>query len=170
MQTQALFEGFEPPAKVVEPVEGPFAAVAIEQSIDKTLDYSIPKGLIGSVKEGQRVRVPLGKNNRPASGYVVGISNTSSYPFIKKLIRIEDERVLIPPTLMELSRWIARYYCAPLGSVLESVLPSAVRKQIGMGYQQIVRPAMERVPLQLMFEKTKATKRRAILGRRGSHP
>jgi primosomal protein N' (replication factor Y) (superfamily II helicase) len=165
MQTQTLFQGFEPPPKVVEPVEGPFAAVAIEQSIDKTLDYSIPKALVGSVKEGQRVKVPLGRNNRPASGYVVGISQTSSYPFIKKLIRIEDERVLIPPPLMELARWIARYYCAPLGSVLESVLPSAVRKQIGMGYQQIVRSAMDRVTLQLMFEKTKATKRRSILGR-----
>jgi primosomal protein N' (replication factor Y) len=165
MQTQALFEGFERPAKVEEPVEGPFAAVAIEQAIDKTLDYAIPKALVGSVLVGQRVRVPLGKNNRPSSGYVVGISGTSNYPRIKKLIQIEDERVLIPPGLMELSRWIARYYCAPLGSVLESVLPSAVRKQIGVGYQQMVRAAMERVALRAMFEKTKAPKRRAILGR-----
>jgi primosomal protein N' (replication factor Y) len=60
---------------------------------------------------------------------------------------------------------MSRYYCAPLGSVFDSILPSAVRKQIGVGYQQIVRTNQDRLPLQLLFEKTKAPKRRAILGR-----
>ena len=166
MQTQALFEEepLDPPAPPEAP-QGPFASVALEQSIDRTLDYAIPPKLLSLVQVGQRVRVPLGKNNRPTPGYVVAIQPTTSYPKIKPLIAIEDQRVLIPPTLMELARWMSRYYCAPLGNVIESILPSAVRKKIGVGYQQIVRPAVERVPLQLLFEKTKAPKRRAILGR-----
>ncbi|HSU68271.1 MAG TPA: DEAD/DEAH box helicase, partial [Tepidisphaeraceae bacterium] len=161
--TPTLFGQIDEPA---EPIPaGPFAAVALEQSIDRMLHYAIPPRLADSVLPGQRVRVPLGKNNRPTTGYVIAVHPTTTYPKVKSLIEIEDPRVLIPPPLMELSRWMSRYYCAPLGSVLESVLPAAVRKRIGVGYQQIVRPVPERTELQALFEKTKAPKRRAILGR-----
>jgi primosomal protein N' (replication factor Y) len=166
MQTQALFDEMDEqgePATEMPP--GPFASVALEQSIDRSLDYAIPASMASSIQVGQRVRVPLGRNNRPSCGYVIGISATANFPKIKKLLRIEDERVLVPPRLMELAQWMSRYYCAPLGNVLESVLPSAVRKQIGVGYQQIVRSVQERVGLQLLFERTKAPKRRAIIGR-----
>ena len=145
--------------------EGPFAGVALEQSIDRMLDYAIPPKLADAIQVGQRVKVPLGKRNRPASGYVISIHPTTSYPRIKTLIDIEDARVLVPPPLMELSRWMSRYYCAPLGAVLESVLPAAVRKRIGVGYQQIVRPIPDREQLQALFEQMKTPKRRAILGR-----
>lgn len=166
MQSPTLFHEPQEPLESPEPLpEGPFAAVALEQSIDRTLDYAIPPALADTVQVGQRVRVPLGKNNRPACGYVVAIHPTTSYPKIKSLVGIEDERVLVPPPLMELSRWMGRYYCAPLGSVLETVLPSAVRKRIGVGYQQMIRPVPQRDELQALFEKTKAPKRRAILGR-----
>ncbi|HWE03327.1 MAG TPA: DEAD/DEAH box helicase, partial [Tepidisphaeraceae bacterium] len=144
---------------------GPFAAVAIEQSIDRTLDYAIPAKLVNAVRVGQRVRVPLGKNNRPAHGYVISIHPTSGYPRIKRLFNIDDERVLITPRLMELSRWMSRYYCAPLGTVLETVLPSAVRKKTGIGYSQMIRLAVGRERVQEILEKTRAPKRRSILAR-----
>ena len=166
MQVQRLFEEIDQPVEPPsEPPTGPFAAVALEQSIDRSLDYAIPPALLPALQVGQRVRVPLGRNNRPTNGYVVDIHPTTTFPKIKKVLRIEDERILVPPKLMELSQWMSRYYCAPLGNVLESVLPSAVRKQIGVGYQQIVRTVPQRVELQLLFEKTKAPKRRSILGR-----
>ena len=167
MQTPTLFvdSDLQDPEEAPQPPPGPFASVAIEQSIDRTLDYAIPPALLDSAQVGQRVRVPLGKNNRPTTGYIVGIHPTTTYPRIKNLARIEDQRVLIPPPLMELSRWMSRYYCAPLGAVLETVLPSAVRKQIGLGRQNMVRPVLDRAQLQSVFEKTKAPKRRAILGR-----
>jgi primosomal protein N' (replication factor Y) len=166
MRTQTLFAEIEEPVgPPEETVRGPFAAVALEQGIDRALDYAIPPSLAASIQIGQRVRVPLGRNNRPSSGYVVGISPTSSYPKIKRLLKIEDERVLLPPALLELARWMSRYYCATLGSVIDSILPSAVRKKIGVGYQQIVRAVPDRVELQLLLERTKAPKRRAILGR-----
>jgi primosomal protein N' (replication factor Y) len=153
-----------PPPPEVAPT-GPFAAVALEQSIDRMLDYAIPPRLVSSLLVGQRVKVPLGKNNRPKNGYVISIHPTTTYPKIKSLLGIEDERVLIPPGLMELARWMSRYYCAPLGTVLESVLPSAVRKKIGIGYQHIVRSVLAQNELQSQFEKTKAPKRRSILAR-----
>jgi primosomal protein N' (replication factor Y) len=49
--------------------------------------------------------------------------------------------------------------------VLESVIPSAVKKRIGLGFSSIVNVAIERHSLQSFFEKTKAPKRRALLSR-----
>jgi primosomal protein N' (replication factor Y) (superfamily II helicase) len=144
---------------------GPFAAVALEQGIDRLLDYSIPAKLRHSLSPGQRVRVPLGKNNRPAFGYVVSIHPTSSIPRIKNIHSIEDDRVLIGPAMMELARWMARYYLAPLGVVLESVIPAAVKRRIGIGYNSIVRLAQDHESTQKILEETKARKRRAILAR-----
>ncbi len=147
------------------PVGGPFAGVAMEQNIDRSLDYSVPAHLAASLQVGQRVRVPLGRKNRPAYGYVVSIHPTTNYPRIKPLLGIDDERVLISPKLMDLARWMSRYYCTPLGTVLESVIPSAVKKKVGLGYVQIVHLAKGREEVQAILEKTKAAKRRAILAR-----
>jgi primosomal protein N' (replication factor Y) len=144
---------------------GPFAVVALEQAIDQVLDYSIPKKLMSQIQVGQRVRVPLGRGNKLASGYVVQIRATTAHAKIKPLHDLVDDRVLVSPKLMNLARWMGRYYVAPLGVVLESVIPSAVKKRIGLGYSSIVRWAIERQSLQSFFEKTKAPKRRAILSR-----
>jgi primosomal protein N' (replication factor Y) len=164
-----LFPHLEEPAKPVAPAmprpAGPFAAVAMEQGIDRLLDYAIPSRFAGSLLVGQRVRVPLGRGNRGAYGYVVSIRATSDYPKIKNILAIEDDRVLVPPVLMELSRWMSRYYATPLGVVLDSVIPSAVKKRIGMGYNNIVRLAQEPARIQEILEKIKAPKRRAILAR-----
>ena len=89
----------------------------------------------------------------------------SDYPKIKPLTSIADDRVLITPNLMELARWMSRYYVAPLGAVIDSILPSAVRKRVGLGYSQMVRLAQDREQVQALLEKTKAPKRRAILAR-----
>jgi len=166
MQTSTLFGPADPPeAPPAVRHEGPFAAVALEQGIDHSLDYAIPRSLVTQLKVGQRVRVPLGKRNRPACGYVVDIHPTCSYPTVKPVAGIDDERVLVPASLMELARWMSRYYVTPLGTVLETILPSAVRKRIGIGYTQQVRLAMDRAAAQAILEKTSAPKRRAVLGR-----
>src|SRR5688572_9122807 len=144
---------------------GPYAGVAIEQGVDKSLDYAIPPKLLAALKVGQRVRVPLGRSNRPTHGYVISIRDHSDYPKIKPLLGIDDERVLVPPRLMELARWMSRYYCTPLGTVLESVIPSAVKKKIGIGYSQMVRLLKSREEIQAVIETIKARKRRAVLAR-----
>jgi hypothetical protein len=66
------------------------------------------------------------RKNKPARGYVVSIHPTTEYPKIKPLGGIEDDRVLVPPTLMELARWMSRYYVTPLGTVIDSVIPAAL--------------------------------------------
>ncbi len=164
--TESLFPTLlDAPDLVAATEPGPFAAVAIEQSIDKSLDYAIPPKLLPLLKVGQRVRAPLGRKNRPALGYVIAIRDECAFPNVKRILAIDDDRVLVPPRLMELARWMSRYYCTPLGTVLETIVPSAVRKRIGLGYVQKVALAQPREEVQAIIEKTKASKRRAILGR-----
>ena len=75
---------------------------------------------------------------------VVYLRDKSDYPRIKDLHSIDDERVLLGDKLIELARWMSRYYCTPLGVVIENIIPSAVKNKIGMGYSQIVRAAQSR--------------------------
>ncbi len=160
-----LFGQLEVPEAAPARAEGPFAAVALEHGIDRLLDYSIPPRLKNSLRIGQVVKVPLGRSNKTTRGYVIEIHPTSDYPKIKPLSGIDDERVLIPPKLMRLALWMSRYYVSPLGTVLESVIPAAVKKKIGLGYSQMVRLAQPREQIQEALEKTKAPKRRSALAR-----
>jgi primosomal protein N' (replication factor Y) len=148
-----------------EKAVGPFAGVAMEQAVDKVLDYAIPPRLAPMLRVGQRVKVPLGRNNKPALGYVVSIRGESDFPKIKKLSAIDDDRALVDGKMLELARWMSRYYCAPLGAVIDSIIPSAVKKRVGIGYSQMVSLAKDRNAIQETLEKTKAPKRRAILAR-----
>ena len=147
------------------PATGPLAGVALEQGIDRVLDYAIPSRLATRLQIGQRVRVPLGKSNRSTHGYVVSIHDKSDYPKIKNIAAIEDDRVLVRPELLELARWMARYYMTPLGIVLDTIIPAAVKRRTGLGYANIVRLNQDRGVIQAFVEKTKARKRRAILAR-----
>jgi len=164
-----LFEGAEPMDELADVpaarYEGPVAQVAIEQSVDKVLDYAVPKALIDHIEVGQRVRVPLGRGNRAAFGYVVGRTDHSTYPHLKPVMAIDDDRVLIRPPMMNLARWISQYYLSPLGMVLETIIPSAVKKRIGLGYSQQVRPAKSAEELQALLESSHSGKRRTILSR-----
>lgn len=160
---QSLFGEVEECRAPVHP--GPFAAVALENSLDRTLDYAIPLTLVHQLRVGQRVRVPLGRSNRSTFGFVTSIHPTTTYPKIKPLLNIDDPRVLVDENLMQLARWISRYYCAPLGSVLDSIIPSAVKKRVGLGYSQMVHLLRDRAQVQELIEKMRAPKRRAILAR-----
>ena len=160
-----LFGEVEPPEAETPASGGPAAQIALEQGMDRALDYGIPPRLGGRLSVGMRVRVPLGRKNRAVRGWVVSIGPASHPAKLKNLLGLDDERVLVTPSVMELARWMARYYCAPLGVVLESVIPAAVKKKIGIGYSNIVRLAQEMPAIQEALEKTKARKRRAVLAR-----
>src|SRR5205085_1729904 len=81
------------------------------------------------------------------------------------ILAIDDDRVLLDKNLLELSRWMGRYYCCPLGTVVESVIPSAVRRQVGMDHMTVVMLGVTPEKVQEALEATKARKRRAVLGR-----
>ena len=121
MMNPSLFPELQPLPRPKQAPIGPFARVAIERSLDRVLDYSIPRQLIPALKVGQRVKVPLGKKNKPVYAYVLAITDSTDRDKIKPVHSIEDDRVLLTPPLLELARWMARYYCTPLGHVLDTI-------------------------------------------------
>ena len=145
---------------------GLYASVAIERSLDKVLGYSVPAALAAIIAVGQRVRVPLGRGDKPAHGYVVELLGSPKTTHkLKPVMAIDDERVLLAAPMLELARWMGRYYCCPLGTVIDSVIPAAVKKRIGMEYTTVVSLAATPEKVQQIIEQTKAPKRRAILAR-----
>jgi primosomal protein N' (replication factor Y) len=96
---------------------------------------------------------------------VVSIHSQCDYPKIKNLSAIDDERVLVDRHLMDLARWISRYYVCPLGTVIDSIIPSAVKKKTGLGHTQLVSLVRSREEAQAMVESSRAPKRRAVLAR-----
>lgn len=153
-----------PPA--AEPLP-PLCTVALESSLDKTLTYGVPRSLDGALAVGMRVRVPLGRGNRPAMGYVVDLPDHAdvSAAKLKYVLAVADERVLLTPALMQLAQWMGRYYISPLGAVLDTLLPAAVKKRTGLGHLTQVRLAVPRDEAQRRLEATKRPKQRAVLAR-----
>ncbi|MCS6772340.1 MAG: primosomal protein N' [Kiritimatiellae bacterium] len=110
------------------------ARVVLDLALDREFDYLVPDELDGRLEPGMRVIVPLGR--RTASGYIVGFADSSEFPDLKPIHKPIGTKPLIEPNLMNLARWIADYYAAPVELAIRSVLPSAVR-QTGARFKEI---------------------------------
>lgn len=125
-----LFDGPE----TREPVVG-YVRVAPEQSIDLApagLTYAVPRSM-ASLCPGQRVTVPLGRGNRRVTGFVVEtcVEPDLALERIKPVIRCETDRPPLTENLIALARWMAGYYCCPLGMVIAAMIPAAVKRGTG---------------------------------------
>ena len=97
-----------------------FADVALPVPLDRPFTY----GLGDLAPEiGARVLVPF--SGQRLLGVVVALHDNAPAPEVevKRIERILDDAALLSPELLELARWIAQYYCAPLGEVLRGMLP-----------------------------------------------
>lgn len=112
--------------------EARYARVAIERGMDRMegLSYRVHD----PVEVGQRVRVPVGRGNTPTCGYVIELGGQELLDgFDPRKVKAIGavERAVIPKSLIELSTWMSRYYMCPLGMVLGSVVPAAVKSDTG---------------------------------------
>ena len=102
-------------------------------------DYLVPDQLRNLIREGHRVNVPLGRGNRATLAYCIKLLtptvSTSDPPpnvtKLKSLLDLVDPNPLINNKLLQLANWISEQYMAPLGSVIETVVPPAVRDRAG---------------------------------------
>ncbi len=115
---------------------GLVASIVLAGPIDRPLDYLVPEKLAGSVEPGRRVRVPLGRGNRPTVGYCVAVA-TRDVPGsgLKAVLDVEDERPLLSSTMLELTAWMSERWMCRHGEVLEAVLPAGVREAAGSRQQ-----------------------------------
>ena len=85
-----------------------------------------------SVCRWARVRVPLGKGNRSVMGYCVALETGKPITTrLKELKSIVDDPALVSGEILQLVQWMADYYVAELGQVLETVVPASVRGKAG---------------------------------------
>jgi primosomal protein N' (replication factor Y) (superfamily II helicase) len=99
-----------------------FCDVALPVPLDQTFTYAV-NGVIPVV--GARVLVPF--SGQRLMGVVVRVhEDAPADDFeIKPVQQVLDDAAVLPDELMELARWIAQYYVAPLGEVLRGMLPLA---------------------------------------------
>ena len=97
-----------------------FCDVALPVPLDQTFTYAV-NGVMPVV--GARVLVPF--SGQRLMGVVVRVHEDAPKDDfeIKPVQQVLDDAALLPDELMELARWIAAYYVAPLGEVLRGMLP-----------------------------------------------
>lgn len=100
------------------------ARVAVFAPLRQTFDYLIPADMAEPVP-GTRVTVPFGRRTR--TGIVVELADTSPGRTLKPLAAVLRPDPCLPPRLVDLARWAARYYQHPIGEVLAAALPKALR-------------------------------------------
>ena len=98
-----------------------YCDVSLPVPLDQAFTYSLPETLWHRVQVGCRVVVPFG--SRKLTGVVLAVSSGTPGGPVKEAIRLIDEEPVLNGELMALARWIAGYYCAPLGEVLRSMTP-----------------------------------------------
>jgi len=111
---------------------GPVATVAPVAPIDSTYTYLVPDELADTVRPGARIEVPMGPRGRPTEAFCVDVSEGPWETTLRPVSRVLDARLLLSRTLLELGRWISRYYAAPLGPTLKAMLPAGVRGSAGL--------------------------------------
>ncbi|HEY2829986.1 MAG TPA: primosomal protein N', partial [Thermoanaerobaculia bacterium] len=100
-----------------------FAEVALPVAVHGTFTYSIPDGLRDAVRLGSRVEVPFGA--KLTTGFVVGLLDDTSVEKVKPIRSVlDDEEPALTREIIDLCRWGAEYYIAPLGEMLRVALPA----------------------------------------------
>jgi primosomal protein N' (replication factor Y) len=109
-----------------------FCDVSLPVPLDRPFTYSLPETLRHRVKPGCRVIVPFGV--RKLTGVALRCHDDPPEMSARDALRLVDSEPVLDQELISLARWIAGYYCAPLGEVLRSMLPLASDIRSGKVY------------------------------------
>ncbi|MGD0382149.1 MAG: primosomal protein N' [Thermoguttaceae bacterium] len=108
------------------------ATVILSTGPEQEFDYLVPDEFCEAIEPGRRVRVPLGRANRPVLGYCVRVEDRPiGSRKLKAIQAVIDDRSLLSLPMLRLTRWLADYYLCPWATVLETVLPAGVRAGAG---------------------------------------
>ena len=103
------------------------ARVALDSSNFRVFDYGVPDPLLDQVRIGGRVQVPL--RNQVCEGIVVALQTTGEESNLRYLKGVCTAGLSLSLSGVALAEWIANYYRCPLGLVIKSFLPGAVRRK-----------------------------------------
>lgn len=100
-----------------------YCDVSLPVPLDQAFTYRLPLTMQHRVRPGCRILVPFGP--RKLTGMVLALRSDApeGSGVVKEALRLIDEEPVLDTELLSLGRWIAQYYCAPLGEVLRSMTP-----------------------------------------------
>lgn len=129
---QILFGDQVEPWEIDAAAEQLLATVVFPTGAAGEFTYRVPERLAARIEPGRRVHVPFGRGNRLASGYCVsvGLQQTPQRE-LKPIADVVDDRSLLSPAMLRLTRWMAEHYLCEWGQVLQAVLPAGVRGKAG---------------------------------------
>ena len=95
---------------------------------DKILHYKVPEALRASAGVGSLVRIPVGRAMR--LGVIGGLGPPKDFPVdrLKAVAEVIHPFPALTADLLDLARWMASYYAAPMDTVIEAMIPAAVRR------------------------------------------
>ena len=103
-------------------MSSPYCNVALAVPLRTTFTYAVPEALRDAVQPGSRVLVPFRKKSMV--GVVVEMANEApAKAKIREITKVMEFGPALTPKLIELARWIANYYLAPIGEVFRAMLP-----------------------------------------------
>ncbi|MDP8215960.1 MAG: primosomal protein N' [Candidatus Kaelpia imicola] len=95
-------------------------------AVDRVFSYSLPPD-ISKVEIGSRVKAPF--RNSIRVGYIVGIDESGkSFPGLKDIVELLDDKPFLNREMLQLSEWISSYYYSSWGEAIEAIVPSVLRK------------------------------------------
>ncbi|MCB9058795.1 MAG: primosomal protein N' [Calditrichae bacterium] len=100
-----------------------FAEVVFNLPLNHSFTYGIPP-VYSFLTPGYRVLVPFGK--RVITGVVTAIKEKSEFKSVKDIIDVLDEKALIKPQMLELTKWISEYYLSSWGQAVQLALPKGL--------------------------------------------
>ncbi len=104
-----------------------FAQIVYALPVDQEFTYEIPEQFEEFLCPGYRVVAPFGR--RTLTGYVVKLASETELKKLKKIEDVLDPFPLFSQEMLTLTQWIAEYYFASWGEVLEAALPAGINKQ-----------------------------------------
>ena len=101
-----------------------FAEVVLPLPVPRPYTYEVPPELSGRVVPGARVVVPV--QRRRVVGVVTAVDVAAPAVTAKAILAAPDEEPALAGPMLELGRWISRYYGTPPGWALRALLPGAL--------------------------------------------
>ena len=108
-----------------------YCDVSLPAPLDRAFTYALPETLWRRVKPGCRVLVPFGA--RKLIGVALRLHEEAPEGGVREVLRLLDAEPALDEEMLALGRWIAGYYCAPLGEVLRSMAPAPLGAELRHG-------------------------------------
>ena len=100
--------------------------VLLPVPLDSTFTYSVPTQMEGRAERGRRVLVPFG-HNKSYVGIIMKVHGTKPGFAVKDIKLVLDDAPIVTDAQLELWRWLADYYMAAPGDVLQAALPGGLK-------------------------------------------